>query len=98
MRLLADGELGVTALERCRPEATRTNPTTMRKSEDFPAPLRPRIARLSPEATEKFTPAKTSRPPRRQARSVAESRINNAPRRMSRKSGLRFSEKDMRKQ
>jgi hypothetical protein len=50
----------------------------MRKSEDLPAPLRPRIVRLSPDAAEKLTPAKTSRPPRRQARSVAESRINNA--------------------
>src|ERR1700723_2579898 len=73
-----------------RPEATRTNPTTMRKSEDFPAPLRPRIARLSPEATEKFTPAKTSRPPRRQARSVAESRINNASQQPAQNQSARY--------
>src|SRR5271167_291807 len=49
----------------------------MRSRDDFPAPLRPRIVRPSPDATEKLTPAKTSRPPRRQARSEAESRINN---------------------
>jgi hypothetical protein len=51
----------------------------MRSRDDLPAPLRPRIVRLSPDATEKLTPANTSRPPRRQVTSVAESRINNVP-------------------
>jgi hypothetical protein len=35
------------------------------------------MVKASPEATEKLTPAKTSRPPRWQARSEPESRIND---------------------
>ena len=48
----------------------------MRKSDDLPAPFRPATIRHSPPATEKVIPLKTSRPPRRQARSKAESRID----------------------
>ena len=48
----------------------------MRSSDDFPAPFRPATIRLWPLATEKLIPPKTSRPPRRQARSKAESRID----------------------
>ena len=39
---------------RCRPWAMRTSPTTMRSSDDFPAPLRPLMVKASPEATEKL--------------------------------------------
>src|ERR1700761_6211904 len=57
------------------PAATRTRPTMVRSSDDFPAPLRPVTAKTSPEATAKLTPANTSRPPRWQARFDADSRI-----------------------
>src|ERR1700677_4287612 len=58
-----------------RPAAMRTSPTTRRRRDDFPAPLRPRMVKATPDATEKFTPAKTFRPRRREARSEAESCI-----------------------
>jgi transposase InsO family protein len=48
----------------------------MRSRDDFPAPLRPATIRPSPPASEKLIPLKTSRPPRRHARSKAESRID----------------------
>ena len=54
-----------------RPPAARTRPAIMRSSEDLPAPLRPVTTSASPPATENPSPAKTSRPPRTQARSVA---------------------------
>src|ERR1700691_3409973 len=67
-----------------RPAASRRSPMTSRKSEDFPAPLRPVTVKASPEDTAKLTPENTSRPPRRQARSTALSRIGAVLRRYGR--------------
>jgi hypothetical protein len=63
MRLLRDCQFGI------------ASPMMVRSSEDLPAPLRPVTARASPDDTAKLRPVKTSRPPRWQARSTAQSRI-----------------------
>src|SRR5271156_4665552 len=57
------------------PWATRTRPTMVRSSDDFPAPLRPVTVKSSPEPTLKLTPVNTSRPPRWHARLTADRRI-----------------------
>src|SRR5215213_4633209 len=52
-----------------------TRPATRRSRLDFPAPLRPTTARVSPAATVKETFSKMMRPPRTQASLSARRRI-----------------------
>ena len=79
VRLLADGQLRITALELEPAVAGRTSPATRRSSEDLPTPLGPVTASASPAPQCKAQIAEDRRPPLTQARSDAASRIPVTP-------------------
>src|SRR5215471_1634111 len=57
------------------PALHAASPTTRRNSDDLPAPLGPSTTSASPASMVKLSPEKTWRPPRKQARSDPERRI-----------------------